>query len=72
MPGLNGRELAERLLASRPGLRVLFTSGYPADAALRERIAAARASYIEKPYLPDELARRIRTLLDTDREALSS
>jgi PAS domain S-box-containing protein len=64
MPGLNGHELAQRLVASRPGLRVLFTSGYPADAALREGIAAARAAYLEKPYLPDELARKIRFVLD--------
>jgi CheY-like chemotaxis protein len=64
MPGLNGHELAQRLVDSRPGLRVLFTSGYPADAALREGIAAARAAYLEKPYLPDELARKIRFVLD--------
>ncbi len=57
MPGLNGRELWERLSAERPSLRVLFTSGYPADTVLRHGIAEGRVAYIEKPYLPSELAR---------------
>jgi two-component system cell cycle sensor histidine kinase/response regulator CckA len=64
MPGLNGRELAERLRAVRPELKVLFTSGYPADAVLRLGIADSAVDFIEKPYLPDELARTIRNVLD--------
>ncbi len=63
MPGMNGRELADRLLARRPGLKVLFTSGYPAD-RLRPGIADSPATFIEKPFLPDELARTIRGVLD--------
>ena len=61
---MNGRELADRLLALRPGLAVLFTSGYPADTVLRLEIADASANFIEKPYLPDELARVVRRTLD--------
>jgi CheY-like chemotaxis protein len=64
MPGMNGRELAELLIARQPGLRVLYTSGYPADAMVRAGIADSSAAYIEKPYLPDELARTLRELLD--------
>jgi two-component system cell cycle sensor histidine kinase/response regulator CckA len=64
MPGLNGRELAERLETLRPGMKVLFTSGYPADTLVRHGIADASAAYLEKPYLPDELARKLRQLLD--------
>ena len=64
MPGMNGRELADRLVAARPGLAVLFTSGYPADTVLRLEIADARANFIEKPYLPDELGRVVRRTLD--------
>jgi PAS domain S-box-containing protein len=64
MPGMNGRELADRLLALLPGLKVLFTSGYPADTILRLGIAESAAAYIEKPFLPDELARTIRGVLD--------
>jgi two-component system, cell cycle sensor histidine kinase and response regulator CckA len=65
MPGLNGRELWERLSAERPGLPALFTSGYPADTVLRHGIAEGRVSYIEKPYLPSELALKIREVLDS-------
>ena len=64
MPGMNGRELAEIFLARQPTLKVLYTSGYPADAMVRAGIADSSAAYIEKPYLPDELARTLRALLD--------
>jgi hypothetical protein len=64
MPGLNGRELWERLSSERPGLRALFTSGYPADTVLRHGIAEGRVAYIEKPYLPSELTLKIREVLD--------
>jgi len=65
MPGMNGRELAEALLADRPSLKVLFTSGYPADTIIRHGIADASAVYLEKPYLPIDLARKLRQVLDT-------
>jgi CheY-like chemotaxis protein len=61
---MNGRELADRLTASRHGLRVLFTSGYPSDTVLRHGIAEARTAFIEKPYLPNDLARKVRETLD--------
>jgi two-component system, cell cycle sensor histidine kinase and response regulator CckA len=64
MPGLNGRELADTLLADRPNLKVLFSSGYPADTVLRHGIEEARTAFLEKPYLPDELARKIRQILE--------
>ena len=64
MPRMNGRELADRLLTTRSGLKVLFTSGYPSDTVLRRGIAEARTWFIEKPYLPDDLARKVREILD--------
>jgi CheY-like chemotaxis protein len=64
MPGMNGRELSERLLSERPTMKVLFTSGYPADTIIRHGIAEATTAYLEKPYLPDELARKVRDVLD--------
>jgi hypothetical protein len=64
MPKMNGRELADQLLATRSGLKVLFTSGYPSDTDLRRGIAEAQTSFIEKPYLPDDLARKVREILD--------
>jgi len=64
MPGMNGQELAERLASLRPGLRVLFTSGYPGDTIVRRGITEARAAFIQKPYLADDLARKVRQVLD--------
>jgi DNA-binding response OmpR family regulator len=42
----------------------LFTSGYPEDTILRRGVAEGTVHYIEKPYLPDELARKVRAVLD--------
>lgn len=63
MPELNGRELAEQLVQSRPNLKVLFTSGYPADSIVRNGIADADVEFIQKPYLAEELAQKVRSLL---------
>ncbi len=65
MPGISGRKLADTLAASRPRLAVLFTSGYPADTVLRHGIAEARVAFIQKPFLADELAHKIRVALDS-------
>jgi CheY-like chemotaxis protein len=64
MPGMTGGVLAETLVAKDPELAVLFTSGFPADTVLRHGIAEGRFSFIEKPFLGDELALKIRSLLD--------
>ena len=64
MPRMNGRELADRLIATCRGLKVLFTSGYPSDTVLRHGIEGARTAFIEKPYLPNDLARKVRETLD--------
>ena len=63
MPEMNGRELAERLVADYPGLKVLFTSGYPADAVLRRGIATHEAAFIGKPYPMETLALKLREVL---------
>ena len=63
MPGMTGRELVERLVVERPTLKALFTSGYPADAVLRRGIEQAEVAFIEKPYLPGELALKVREVL---------
>jgi two-component system, cell cycle sensor histidine kinase and response regulator CckA len=64
MPGISGGELAEALLARDPDFKVLFTSGYPADTVTRRGISDAPANFLEKPYLPDDLARKIREVLE--------
>ena len=63
MPGMGGRELVERVRAQRPQLRVLFTSGYAEDSRAPES-ALPLAQFLGKPYSVQELARRVRELLD--------
>ena len=63
MPRVGGPELARTLRRSDPALRVLFMSGYSAD-ALREGQDVPGSEFVAKPFTPDELARRVRTLLD--------
>jgi PAS domain S-box-containing protein len=64
MPGMGGREVAERLGRLRPGIRVLHMSGYTDDAVVRRAVPDRGAAFIQKPFGSDELARRIRELLD--------
>jgi PAS domain S-box-containing protein len=65
MPGgLNGRELAERLWADKPGLKVIFSSGYGADALGKNFKLDPKLNYLQKPYLPQTLSRVIRRCLD--------
>ena len=65
MPGgLNGRELADRLLVEKPGLKVVFTTGYDADALDKNYKLVPGLNYLPKPYLPQDLARIVRRRLD--------
>jgi CheY-like chemotaxis protein len=65
MPGMPGPELARRLEAAHPGLRVLYMSGYADDTMARLGLSEERVSVLAKPFAPDELARRVREVLDT-------
>jgi two-component system cell cycle sensor histidine kinase/response regulator CckA len=64
MTGMNGRELAERLKAMRPGMKVLFMSGHTDDAVLRHGLLQDATRLMTKPYTPAELKQRIREVLD--------
>jgi two-component system, cell cycle sensor histidine kinase and response regulator CckA len=66
MPEMSGIELARRLSAQIPGLRVLFMSGY-GDAALPASDQGASASFLPKPFTPSELLAGIRAALDERR-----
>lgn len=65
MPGISGPELAELLLASNPGLRILFTAGMPDSPLIRAGVRDRGFELIPKPFLPAELSNRIRKVLDT-------
>jgi PAS domain S-box-containing protein len=64
MPGLNGRETAERLLALRPNLKVLYVSGYTDEAILHHGVLEPGMAFLHKPFGPASLARKVREVLD--------
>jgi PAS domain S-box-containing protein len=64
MPGLGGRELAERLRQSRPETAVLYMSGYSDEAVVRRGVVDPDASFLEKPFATTDLAARVREILD--------
>jgi two-component system, cell cycle sensor histidine kinase and response regulator CckA len=64
MPGMNGRELADRLVGEQPDLRVLLISGYSSDDLMRQQVAEEGRAFLQKPFTPVALARKIRELLD--------
>jgi two-component system cell cycle sensor histidine kinase/response regulator CckA len=63
MAGLNGRELHARLAAARPGLRVLFMSGYAGDVVAFRGVLEEGLEFIHKPFSSAELTRKIRDVL---------
>ena len=64
MPQMSGKELADRLREARPGIKVLYTSGYAGDTIDRLELQDGKAEFIEKPFTPVELARKVRGVLD--------
>jgi CheY-like chemotaxis protein len=64
MPEMSGRELAARLTAARPHLRVLYMSGYTDRGVTRQRGFEPGAAFLEKPFTPQILAARVRAALD--------
>ena len=63
LPGMNGKELAEQLQRLRPGIKVLFTSGYPRDVIAHRGVLDPGLAYIGKPYSPDAIAAKVREVL---------
>ena len=64
--GMSGRELAERILADAPSLRVLFTSGYPMEAVAGD-LGKNGHAFLQKPYSPSALAKVVRECLNAGR-----
>ncbi len=65
MPQLGGRGLAEALTARHPGLRVLYLSGYTNDAVVRLGIEETQVAFLQKPFTPNTLIRKVRAELDS-------
>jgi PAS domain S-box-containing protein len=68
MPHMGGRELAERLTAVRPRMKVLFMSGYT-DQAVMHRHLIPGSAFLQKPFTPESFARKVRNVLDTEPSA---
>lgn len=63
MPGMTGRELADRLVGQRPGLKVLYISGYSGDAMGGQAFLEPGMEYLAKPFSPDQLSGKVSELL---------
>lgn len=68
MPRMSGQELSNRLLKLRPGTRVLYMSGYLETAIIHHGVMEEGTDFIEKPFSPEALTKKIREVLDTPRE----
>jgi two-component system cell cycle sensor histidine kinase/response regulator CckA len=66
MPGMNGRDLANRLSALYPGIKTLFMSGYTANVIAHRGVLEEGVQFIQKPFSMKDLAIKIREILDDD------
>ncbi len=69
MPDINGRKLAEQAEALRPGLRVLYMTGFTKNAVVHNGVLDAGVHFLAKPFTLDELARKLREVLKSEVEA---
>ena len=69
MPGMNGRELVRQLAPLRPEMRILYMSGYSEDAIAQHGVLHPGAGFLEKPFTPGVLTRRVREILAIDQPA---
>lgn len=70
--GMNGRQLADEARRRRPGLNVLFTTGYARNAIVHHGRLDPGVELIVKPYTYEALARKIRAMLDTDEQPINA
>jgi DNA-binding NtrC family response regulator len=67
MPGMNGRDLADRIQKKHPGKKVLFMSGYTANVIVKRGVLDANAHFITKPFSKRDLALKIHEELNQKR-----
>lgn len=64
MPGMNGVEVADRVIDLRPDIRVFYMSGYADQDLVRQGLLKPGARFLQKPFTPHELVERVREILD--------
>jgi two-component system cell cycle sensor histidine kinase/response regulator CckA len=70
MPGASGVELAERLRIDRPNVQVLYMSGYTDNAIVRNGMLGESAAFLQKPFTPEELLRKLRQVVDSEASSI--
>ncbi len=69
MPEMNGSQLVGKVLKDRPGIRVLFMSGYTDDEVVRRGVVDGQTGFLQKPFTPNSLAHKVREVLDVSGQA---
>ena len=69
MPQMSGPDLAEHVMSLRPGMKVIYMSGYTDSVIADHGVVGANLEYLQKPFGPDVLASRIRAVLDRPADA---
>jgi len=64
MPGTGGRAVAVQLTEQYPRMRVSYVSGYTDDAVIRHGVLREGVNFLQKPFTPSALARKVRDVLD--------
>jgi len=64
MPQMSGRAVVDRVVPARPGIKVLYISGYADDAVFHHGVVDTGQDFLQKPFSTETLIRKVRTLLD--------